>query len=166
MNSFHNDPILYIDSISTGFIEIPGQISINIYASGCMKRCPECQNAELQKFRKNKFLSEDNFIESIKSYKMAKWICFLGGDAVYQPKGLNIIANLSIKQGYRTCLYTGMNFLELTEVNKDNFDLVIDGPYIKELGGLNSIKTNQNCYLKQYGTWKSYRFDQLEGMKL
>lgn len=165
MKKFHNDPILYIDSISTGFIEIPGQISINIYASGCMKQCFECQNKELQKIHYNVPLYKDLLINIINQYSMANWVCFLGGDAVYQPQGLNFISNLSKKAGKFVCLYTGCNFFELTEINKDNIDLIIDGEYDKLKGPVNSPTTNQHCYINQKGIWQSILFKNIKDIK-
>ena len=132
MNYFHDKPILYINSISTGFIEIPNQISLNIYVSGCFKRCKNCHNSHLQNFNKTLLLNEQMFNKMLQLYKMANWVCFLGGDAVYQPKGLETIAQFSKKSGKRVCLYTGILFSELEKININDIDLIIDGSHEKK----------------------------------
>ncbi len=162
MQLFHTDPVLYISSISTGFIEIPGQISLNIYASGCYKRCISCHNKSLWEFRTLHVLNRDNYISILKHHPMASWVCFLGGDAVYQPKGLDLIAELSKKAGKRVCLYTGCYFLELSGLYKDNIDLIIDGPYIETKGPINLEETNQKCYINEKGIWRVISFNSLK----
>lgn len=165
MKKFHNDPILFISSISTGFIEIPGQISMNIYASGCINRCPGCHNKELQIFNKNLPLTEEGFFNIIEDYKMCGWVCFLGGDAVYQPKALEKFAYLSKKAGKRVCLYTGLKFSELSEINISNIDLIIDGEWDEKKGPVTSPTTNQKCYINNNGIWRVVEFYGLKDIK-
>lgn len=165
MKTFHDEPILYVSSIITGFMEIPTQISMNIYVSGCMKRCKNCQNSSLWEFKKDHILDEKVLKMALKHHSMANWICFLGGDAVYQPKGLEKIAEVAKKEGKRVCLYTGLNFFELNEINKDNIDLIIDGEWEEEKGPVNTSTTNQKCYIKENNEWQVIGFYNLKDIK-
>ncbi len=165
MKTYHDEPILYVSSIITGFMEIPTQISMNIYVSGCMKRCKNCQNSSLWEFRKEHVLDEEVLKIALKHHSMANWICFLGGDAVYQPKGLELIAEVAKKEGKLVCLYTGLNFSELNEININNIDLIIDGPYVEQKGTVNSPTTNQQCYVNKNGTWSIVKFNDLKDIK-
>jgi len=127
-----------------------------------MKSCPGCQNSELQEFKKENFHDSEKFKMLLNRYAMCNWVCFLGGDAVYQPKGLEALAKTSKECGKKVCLYTGLNYGELDHLDKSNIDLIIDGEYIEDLGGLQSSNTNQSCYLKMdKHLWKTFKFSQL-----
>ena len=42
----NNTLFFNVRQLSTGFIEVPGKITINIYAQGCNKRCIGCHNPD------------------------------------------------------------------------------------------------------------------------
>ncbi len=147
-SSFHNDPILFVHSFSTGFIDVPSQISLNVFVFGCRKRCSNCQNPELQEFSVSNPVTPSFFKEIIEGFPLSSWICFLGGDAVYQPRGLEALAKEAKNCGKNVCLYTGMSYEELDFLDKTNLDLIIDGEYMENLGGVHQKTTNQRIFLR------------------
>ena len=146
-------------------MEIPNQISMNVYVSGCMKRCHNCHNPSLWQFNSSNILDENNLDNFFKKHNMAKWICFLGGDAIYQPKGLEKISELPKKLKKNVCLYTGVYFSQLSGVNISNIDLVIDGPYEEQKGTVDLPTTNQHCYVNENGIWRAILFENLKEYK-
>ena len=147
-NQFHSDPVLFVDSFSTGFIDVPSQISLNVFVSGCRKRCPNCQNPELQEFSNLRWVDADLFNEIMGRFPLSSWVCFLGGDAVYQARGLEALAKEAKNYGKNVCLYTGMSYEELDFLNKTDIDLIIDGEYVEKLGGVHQKTTNQRIFLR------------------
>jgi len=136
-----------IASISTGFLEVPGQISTNIFVQGCKLRCEGCQSPELQKFTGGEDIPNIKLLEMIFEYKMANWVCWLGGDATYQSLDLEVL-NTWIHVGHRfVCLYTGKTFEQLgNEMSLLSFDLIKCGPW-KGLT-VSDKNTNQKFYLQ------------------
>jgi anaerobic ribonucleoside-triphosphate reductase activating protein len=136
--------VMYINSISTGFVDIPGQISINIYAQGCKKRCRGCQNPDLQLFSGGKELYLSDIDTLLEDYSLSKWICWLGGDASYQERSLIEFNKEFRNRGLKVALYTGRQFEELSEDLLDCLDLVIDGEWngipVTEPGSNQSIR--------------------------
>jgi anaerobic ribonucleoside-triphosphate reductase activating protein len=150
---------LQIASISTGFSEIPGEISLNIYAQGCKLRCEGCQNPELQQFNAGSTLKIQDFIPIINKNTLCNWICWLGGDVIYQPEGL-LAANSFFKEhGYKICLYTGIFFRNIDKNILSDIDLVIDGPW-KGIP-ITDKNTNQRTYIKRDGKWVRTSFKKL-----
>jgi len=119
-----------INSISTGFIDIPDQISLNIYAQGCKKRCNGCQNPDLQDFNGGKLLNISDIDSLLSDYSLCGWVCWLGGDAIYQEESLIEFNKEFKKRGLRIALYTGLEFEELSESVLETLDLVVDGEWI------------------------------------
>ena len=151
-----------IKQLSTGFIEVPGKISINIYAQGCSKRCPGCHNPDCQDFNSGEklFLTDIDIIS--KDYDMANWICWLGGDAVYQPEALKAFNKEFKLRGYGVALYTGKLFEEIQDL-VENVDLVVDGEWtgktIRDQGTNQSIRVKNN--INQWlilNTWENLDF--------
>ncbi len=153
-----------ISSISTGFIEVPGKISLNIYVQGCKKRCKNCHNPELWSFTGGENIDFKKFKDILKKHELPSWICWLGGDAIYQPKDFKEFNKHLKKIGYKICLYTGEKFEELFDHTDllNYVDLVIDGEYIEEKGTIDKETTNQRCLLKDKIGWKEYKFKDLK----
>jgi anaerobic ribonucleoside-triphosphate reductase activating protein len=133
----------------TGFLEVPGQISTNIFVQGCKLRCEGCHSPELQSFDGGEDIPPLKLLEFIFEYKMANWVCWLGGDASYYPDEVEAL-NTWIHIGERfSCLYTGKTFEQLgNDMSLLSFDLIKCGPYIGKT--ISDDNTNQKFYL-QYG---------------
>ena len=140
-----------VNSISTGFVDIPDEISLNIYAQGCEKRCKGCQNEDLMPFTGGAKLYISDVDKLLSDYSLCEWVCWLGGDAVYQEEAL-IEFNKEFKnKNLKVALYTGKKFNELSEELLDTLDLVIDG----EWNGtpVTDPGSNQKIYSKSHDVW-------------
>jgi pyruvate-formate lyase-activating enzyme len=149
---------MYISNINTGFIDIPSQISMNIYAQGCSLNCKDCQSPDLQPFNKGPNISLEDIKIICEQKILPTWICWLGGDATYQPDDFQKFNKYFKEKHYGVGLYTGRLFKEVEDL-LENVDLVIDGPW----RGIpvTDKDTNQKVYLKQNGIWEEVSFNSL-----
>ena len=161
MKLFHNNEILYVSSCSTGFLEVPNGISLNIYASGCFKRCKNCQNKVLWAFKRENPVDETAFLRLLEQYSLSDWVCFLGGEPMAQPNAVVALSRAAKRMGRRVCVYTGLDFEELQGVDLSSVDVVVDGEYREELGGVHSEQTNQRVFVNRGGVWMTCRFEEL-----
>jgi len=140
-----------VNSISSGFIDIPDEISLNIYAQGCEKRCEGCQNEDLMAFSGGAKLYISDVDKLLSDYSLCDWVCWLGGDAVYQEEALIKFNNEFKDRNLKIALYTGKTFDELSGDILDGVDLVIDGEWngvpVTEPG------TNQHIWSKCGSEW-------------
>lgn len=135
--------IKYVDTLVT-FSEVPDEITLCINISNCICHCKNCHSA---------YLAEDIGEELtfkaldilIKNNNGITCVAFMGGDA--EPMGINILASY-VKEYYpniKTAWYSGRQELS-KDINLEWFDFIKLGPYIEELGPLNSKTTNQKFY--------------------
>lgn len=138
---------LNVAQISTGFIEVPGWISLNIYVQGCEKRCVGCQNPDQQSFTGGELITVDNIDSTLKMYPLCKIVCWLGGDAVYQSEAFMAFNKEFQRLGLKVCLYTGKSFEEIKHL-LDDVDAVVDG----EWTGIpvSSPGSNQKVWIGEY----------------
>ena len=152
-----------VAQISTGFIDVPGQISLNIFSQGCKKDCKGCQNPTARSFDGGREITLDMMGGILEVRKMAKWICWTGGDAVYQPKEFENFNKFFKSKGYKVALYTGCLLEDILSLLND-VDVVIDGPWIEENGPITSDTTNQRTWYKSNGEWKQVKFGDLKNV--
>ena len=133
----------YVDTLVT-FSEVPNEITLAINISNCPCHCEGCHSSYLAKdigtpltFEELNKLIEDN--------KGISCIAIMGGDS--NPLEVSNIAFYikSIWDNLKVAWYSGRQELS-KDINLKNFDFVKLGPYIKELGPLNSKTTNQRFY--------------------
>jgi len=153
---------MQISNISTGFIEIPTKISLNIYVQGCKMRCTGCQNPDLQAFEGGTTIKLSDLPNIIKNRCLPTWICWLGGDAVYQPDGFLAFNSFFKTNNYNICLYTGKLFCEIEHLLTD-VDMVVDGAW--EGKKLDDAGTNQGIFLKTDKKWDKISYNQLKEIK-
>ena len=126
------------------FSEVPDEITLCINITGCKIGCKNCHSP---------YLAEDigepldlqHLTNLIDSNKGITCVCIMGGDA--NPDEVDDIAQ-DIKEYYpelKVGWYSGRQELS-KEIDLQNFDFVKLGPYIEELGPLNSKTTNQKFY--------------------
>lgn len=133
----------YIDTKVT-FAEVPNEISLCINISNCPCNCKGCHSSYLAEDIGN-WLNSDSIKELINNNKGVTCICFMGGDA--SPLAVNALAYF-IKIYFptkKTAWYSGRQELS-KDINLNNFNFIKLGPYIEELGPLNSKTTNQKFY--------------------
>lgn len=140
---------MQINSISIGFSEIPNNISVLFYAQGCKHHCLGCHNEELWEFSGGTYYTDDDIRKKMEKYKnVCNWVCWLGGDAVFQPKRLVEISNICKEMGFKVALYTGFKKSELDAEILDCIDVLVDGKWDSTLGGVESDTTNQRVFKK------------------
>lgn len=134
--------VKYVDTMVT-FSEFPEEISLCINISNCPCHCKNCHSSYLSEdigtlltMRKLKELIENN--------KGITCIGFMGGDS--EPSYINSLA-IQVKESteLKVGWYSGRQELS-KDINLKWFDYIKLGPYIEELGALNSPNTNQKFY--------------------
>ena len=133
--------------VNTGIVfqEIPDEVTLSINISNCPCHCPGCHS---------KYLWEDigtpltpmSVDELIECYTPdITCVCFMGGDA--EPGYVNALAKhiRRAHPGLRVAWYSGRATIP-SAIEKDRFDYIKTGPYIKHLGALKERTTNQRLY--------------------
>lgn len=134
----------YIDTKVT-FSEVPDEITLCIGISGCKIGCKGCHSAYLAEDIGNQ-LTKTSLKKLIEDNKGISCVAFMGGDS--SPIDIIALASwVKIRTSLKTAWYSGRQ-----ELNKSVglqlrwFDYIKLGPYIEELGPLNSKTTNQRFY--------------------
>ena len=134
--------IKYVNTMVT-FSEVPDEISLCIEISNCPCHCINCHSSYLAEDI-GEILTLDKIYNLIDSNEGITCICFMGGDS--SPKEIDMFARC-IKDLYdiKVAWYSGRQELS-KEIDLQYFDFIKLGPYIEELGPLNSRTTNQRFY--------------------
>lgn len=138
--------MLRYHSYNIVFQEVPGEVTLAINLSNCPNRCKGCHSPYLQANIGEKI--DQNVLNTLMTrYGDAiTCICFMGGDA--NPKELqNLLWFIKDKTHgqLKTAWYSGKSKLpEYFAI--ESLDYVKLGPYVEELGGLDSPTTNQRFY--------------------
>lgn len=135
----------YVDT-KVVFQEIPDEITLAINISGCPNYCKNCHSPHLaDNIGTN--LDAEELGKLINSNKGITCVCFMGGDN--KPYLVLMLARIikihfpELKVGW----YSGKQTItSCVMLNIHNFDYIKVGPYIEELGPLNSKTTNQKLY--------------------
>ena len=130
------------------FSEVPDEITLCINITGCKIGCKNCHSS---------YLAEDigeelnilSLKELISNNKGITCVSFMGGDS--SPSKIDALAQwVKINYPIKTAWYSGRQELS-KEINLDNFNFIKLGPYIEDLGPLNSKTTNQRFYKIEEG---------------
>ena len=124
--------------------EVPDEITLAINISNCPHHCPGCHSPELWEDVGNT-LDEDSIKNLISKNRGISCVALMGGDN--NVERINELAGY-IKKEYsnlKVAWYSG--YTEVPDkIELSNFDFIKVGPYIKDLGGLDSSETNQIFY--------------------
>ena len=133
----------YVDSKVT-FSEVPDEITLCINISNCPCHCKNCHSSYLAEDVGER-LRYDKLISLIQKNKGITCVAFMGGDAT--PLSIDAYASIIKEQfpNLKTAWYSGRQELS-KEIDLKNFNFVKLGPYIEDLGPLNSKTTNQRFY--------------------
>lgn len=145
----YNNKLKYANT-QVVFTEVPNEISLAINITGCTIHCKGCHSQWLWS-NKGKELTRDELHNLIERNKGITAVLFMGGD--------NFIEQLTecarnIKYHYpnlKTAWYSGRCDLDYSgkSILKElmtYLNYVKVGPYVKQLGGLDSPNTNQRFY--------------------
>ena len=132
-----------------------------IWTQGCLKRCKNCCNPDMQNFIAKNIIDSDTIIKDIKLSKEKydiEGVTLIGGEPILQSKGLSCIAKYCRENELSVILFSGYTLKDIKE-KEETFDglhellkytdVLIDGEYIEELydesrGFIGSI--NQKVY--------------------
>ena len=125
------------------FSEVPDEITLCINISNCSCHCKGCHSPYLAEDIGEE-LNSHSLQELIKANEGITCICFMGGDS--NPQDIDSLAQwLKIYFPYKVAWYSGRQTLPY-DMDLEWFDYIKLGPYIEELGPLNSKTTNQKFY--------------------
>ena len=125
------------------FSEVPDEITLCINITGCKVGCKGCHSPYLAEDIGEE-LNSHSLQELIKANEGITCICFMGGDS--NPQDIDSLAQwLKIYFPYKVAWYSGRQTLPY-DMDLEWFDYIKLGPYIEELGPLNSKTTNQRFY--------------------
>ena len=133
----------YVDTL-VSFSEVPDEITLCINITGCKIGCKNCHSPYLAEDIGN-ILNLQALTSLVDSNSGITCVCIMGGDA--NPSKVDDIAQ-DIKEYYpklKVAWYSGKQELS-KDINLEFFDFIKLGPYIEELGPLNSKTTNQRFY--------------------
>lgn len=131
---------LYISEL---FREVPGEITLGISISGCTIRCPACHSRELWEDKGTPLTTE--YLEVLlQEHKGITTLLLLGGEHdIDSLTELFIYAHKRLK----TAWYSGLDRLPKNHWGILQYlDFYKEGHYDAELGGLDSLTTNQRLY--------------------
>lgn len=136
--------MLKYKEVQVTFEEVPSEVSLCINITGCPIKCEGCHSKHLWEDIGEE-LNIDSLTTLINKNEGVTCIAFMGGDA--HPEEIFELAKC-IKEttSLKVCWYSGSSLYK--DLNKyiKYFDYIKTGPYKEELGGLDSITTNQRFY--------------------
>ena len=129
------------------FSEVPDEVTLCINISNCPCHCKGCHSAYLAEDIGKPLVGMVLREDLINKNKGITCVAFMGGDS--SPESINNLAEY-IKtwpglEHIKVAWYSGRQELS-KEIDLKNFDYIKLGPYIEELGPLNSKTTNQKFY--------------------
>ena len=124
------------------FGEVPSEVTLCINITGCPVHCPDCHSKHLWEDTGNE-LKPVVLSDLIAKNDGITCIAFMGGDN--SPTDIyNLAKWVKNNTELKVCWYSGMPLRE--KLPLEYFDYIKTGPYKKELGGLDSVTTNQRFY--------------------
>ncbi len=152
--------MLKYTSAEVTFAEVPDEITLAINISNCPCHCKGCHSAYLAEDIGTVLISDLTVLgytgkdcspieDLIYNNKGITCVAFMGGDS--SPEEINELARMVRKthKELKIAWYSGRQELS-KDIDLKNFDFIKLGPYIEDLGPLNSKSTNQRFYKVQH----------------
>ena len=131
--------MVIFDKYDIVFQEVPNEVSLAFTLKGCPNKCKGCHSPHLRETT-GKELSLKLLSEILDKYKdEVTAVLFLGGDAYHEE--LIPLLKLIKTYGLKRAMYSGLD--EFYTILVSELDYYKNGSYKSELGGLDSMKTNQ-----------------------
>ncbi len=107
-----------------------------IYFAGCRHQCPGCHNPQSWDFNGGREMTLSEIMEIVKEEDFD--VTLTGGDPLYNPKGMAILAKEIAASGHTVWLYTGFTIEEIRKSEEMSAPLpyieaIVDGPFIQSL---------------------------------
>lgn len=105
-----------------------------VYFAGCDHRCPGCHNPQSWDFNGGTEMTLEEIMEIVREEDFD--VTFTGGDPLYMPEKIAILAKAIKEDGYGIWLYTGFTIEEIRESERLSLplpyvDAIVEGPYIE-----------------------------------
>lgn len=124
-----------------------------LWTQGCMKRCPGCVSPDSRPLDGGREVPVEDIAQRIHKEQEHEGITISGGEPFLQAAALcRLIDLIRQEKDYGVILYTGYVYEELkgadapadAEELLKRIDLMIDGPYIRELNDNGSLRGSSN----------------------
>lgn len=133
---------MYYSHPHVSFQEVPDEVSLTLSISGCPLACKGCHSAFTWNPTYGSPLTDNVFQDYLKRYDgLITCVLFYGGE--WNLNRLHNLLRQALDVGLKTCLFTGLEYSEITITTLNLLTYIKTGPYIQELGGLDSPHTNQ-----------------------
>ena len=120
-------------------VDGPG-IRMAVFGQGCPHRCPGCHNPETHLPIGGKYLTVAELVSYYDESDLLRGVTLSGGEPFLQARAFSSLAKAIRKRGGDIITYTGYYYNDLKKMNDPDIDallaytdLLIDGPFIKEL---------------------------------
>jgi anaerobic ribonucleoside-triphosphate reductase activating protein len=128
--------------------EIPDEITLAVWFTGCPVHCGNCHSKELWDASAGDIMTENLMTSMLVNYRdKCSCFCAMGGE--WEPDTLIHYLKIARSMGYLTALYTGEPFVS------DRLAGVLDylkiNPYVELFGDLTKRTTNQIMYRLENG---------------
>ena len=146
-------------------------VCVSFFTQGCPHHCPGCFNEETWDFKSGQEYTDHTkwlIIELLSANGVKRNFSVLGGEPL-APQNIAMTAEVvdAVRHAYpsiKIFLWTGYTFAQLQEKSSKELDLIlntidvlIDGPYVKELRNLNLRlrgSENQHIRIRREGKWE------------
>lgn len=131
--------------IRESVVDGPGLRSV-VFAQGCPRLCPGCQNPDTIDPVGGRLLDEREILEEISKAKLLRGVTFSGGEPFMQAEAFARLGRWIKELGLDLMTYTGYTWDELLRLGKEHqavmellevSDYVVDGPFIESQKDLN-----------------------------
>lgn len=124
-----------LDIIKGTTVDGPG-FRTSIYFAGCDHRCPGCHNPQSWDFNAGKEMTLAELMSVIEEEDFD--VTFTGGDPLYMPEKITILAKEVRNLGHTVWLYTGFTIEQICASESLSqplpyLEAIVDGPYIESL---------------------------------
>lgn len=137
-------PVRIAGFVGESVVDGPG-LRFVIFTQGCMRNCPGCHNPGTHSPDGGYMTDTAALWEKISANPMVEGVTFSGGEPFMWARELSVLGRAAKEKKLSVMTYSGYTFEELLEMAKTDSgvhellcvtDLLIDGPYIKELRDL------------------------------
>ena len=145
----------------------PGERFV-LWVQGCPLHCPGCHNPDFLAFRDATWIEVSLLFERITHVSGIEGATFVGGEPFAQAIALASLGQQIRRTGLTVMVYSGYTFAELTsgqvpdaELLLNAADLLMDGPYVKDLPTQRPWRGSDNqrlialssCYADKVEAW-------------
>ncbi len=135
MTDSENITFRVLDIVRGTTVDGPG-FRTAIYFAGCSHHCPGCHNPQSWDFYAGTEMTLDEIMQVVRDEDFD--VTLTGGDPMYQPEKIAVLAKAIKEAGHTVWLYTGFTIDDIrasecmTQV-LPNLDAIVDGPFIESL---------------------------------